>query len=87
MRLLAIGIGLLLLTSAYPRVPSSTVMADAAKAFLDTLTPEQRARAVFDAADPERFDWHYIPKPRKGLPLKDMTATQKHLAHALLSAG
>jgi hypothetical protein len=87
LRLLAIGIGSLLLISAYPRVPSSTVMADAAKAFLDTLTPEQRARAVFDVADAERFEWHYIPKPRKGLPLKDMTPTQKHLAHALLSAG
>jgi hypothetical protein len=35
----------------------------------------------------ERFNWHYIPKVRKGLPLRDMTSTQKQLAHALLAAG
>lgn len=86
-RLLAIGMGLVLLTSAYYRVHSASIMANAAISFLNSLTPEQRARAVFDFKDDERMDWHFIPKPRKGLPLKDMTPTQQHLADALLSAG
>ena len=87
LRVLAIGIGIVLLTAAYSRMHSASVMTDTAKAFLASLDPEQRARATFQFQDEQRFDWHYIPKPRKGLPLKDMNSAQKHLAHALLSAG
>ena len=87
LRLLAIGIGVGLLASAYSMLHSASIMSDTAKAFLNSLTPEERARATFQLQDEERFNWHYIPKARKGLPLKDMSPPQKHLAHALLSAG
>ena len=87
LRLIAMGIATVLLTAAYSRMHTPGIMAEAAKAFLASLDPEQRARATFQFQDDERFDWHYIPKERKGLPFKDMTAEQKHLAHALLSAG
>src|SRR5579872_308588 len=87
LRFLAISIALALLTSAYSRLHTASVMAESAKAFLASLTPEQRAQATFSMQDEERFDWHYIPKPRKGLALRDMTSEQKQLAHALLSAG
>lgn len=87
LRLLALGTGMVLLTSAYYRIHSASIMADAAIAFLNALTPEQRAQATYDFKDEQRFDWHFIPKPRKGLPLKDMTPAQQHLAEALLSAG
>jgi hypothetical protein len=86
-RLIALVAGAILLTSAYHRTNSSTVMAQAAKHFLDSLTPEQKAKATFQFKDEERSNWHYIPKERKGLPLLEMTPPQKHLAHALLSAG
>ena len=62
-------------------------MADAANNFLSALTPEQQAKAMFAFQDDERFDWHFIPKPRKGLPFKDMTTGQQKLAHALLNSG
>jgi hypothetical protein len=87
LRLFAIGLGALLLTSAYTRMHSASVMADAAKALLTSLTPQQRTQASFQFTDQERFDWHYIPKERKGLALRDMTPEQKQLAHALLAAG
>lgn len=87
LRFFAIGIGVALLTSAYSRLHTSAVMTESAKAFLASLTPEQRAQATFAMQDDERFDWHYIPKPRKGLALRDMTPAQKQLAHALLAAG
>ena len=87
LRILAMGIATLLLTAAYSRLHTPAIMADTAKAFLASLDPEQRARATFQFQDEERFNWHYIPKERKGLPFKDMTPAQKHLAHALLSAG
>jgi Protein of unknown function (DUF3500) len=87
LRLLAIGAGAMLLTSAYVRVPSSSVMETAAKNFLNSLTPEQRAKATYKFEDDQRFDWHFIPKPRKGLPLREMTTFQTKLAHGLLAAG
>jgi hypothetical protein len=77
----------MLLSSAYVRIPSSSVMETAAKNFLNSLNPEQRAKATYKFDDDQRFDWHFIPKPRKGLPLKEMTPYQTKLAHALLSAG
>jgi hypothetical protein len=87
LRLIAITIGALLLTSAYYRINSSTVMTLAAQHFLASLTAEQRAQASFPFQDDERQNWHFIPKERKGLPLLDMQPHQKALAHALLAAG
>ncbi len=87
LRLAALAIGATLLTSAYYRINSSTVMTQAAQHFLASLTPEQRTQATFAFQEDERLNWHYIPKERKGLPLLDMTMPQKALAHALLSAG
>src|SRR5260370_26895414 len=62
-------------------------MSDAAKAFLNSLTSEERAKAVFQLDADERMNWFYTPVPRKGLPLKEMTAAQQKLAFALLGAG
>lgn len=86
-RLAAAAIGIVLLTSAYHRLTSSSLMAEAANRFLASLTPEQRAKASFPFAEDERKNWHFVPIERKGLALRDMTSAQKHLATALLSAG
>ena len=77
-----------LLAAAYERVNSPVIMSDAAKAFLNSLTPELRARAVIPFENEERMNWHFIPLDnRKGVALREMTSAQKHLADALLSAG
>ena len=62
-------------------------MAAAASAFLATLDGGQRGKAqlAFDAE--ERFNWHFAPVPRAGLPLKQMTAPQRDAAFALLHVG
>lgn len=86
-RVAAIAAGACLLISAYHRTDSSSVMAKAAIHFLASLTPEQRAKTVISFKDDERLNWYYTPHERKGLPLKEMTTPQRHLAHALLSAG
>jgi hypothetical protein len=62
-------------------------MAVAAQTFLAALDEEQRARAAFALDSDERKNWHFIPKERNGLPLKDMTDVQRQLAHALLVTG
>jgi hypothetical protein len=87
LRLAALTIGAILLTSAYYRINSSTVMTLAAQHFLTSLTPEQRAKATFTLEEDERQNWHFIPRERKGLPILEMTPPQRALAHGLLSAG
>ncbi|HKS05901.1 MAG TPA: DUF3500 domain-containing protein [Gemmatimonadaceae bacterium] len=70
--------------------PSAGTMANAANAFLESLTPEQRQRATFAFDSSERTHWHFVPVEafaRNGLTIKDMTAKQRELAHALLKAG
>lgn len=62
-------------------------MSDAAQNFVSALTTDQKGKAVYEFANDERFDWHFIPKSRKGLPLKEMTPPQRALAQALLSSG
>ena len=62
-------------------------MSDAAITFLNSLDAEQRAKAWFAFDDQERMNWFYTPVARRGLSLKEMTATQRALAFALLSAG
>ncbi|HZV35914.1 MAG TPA: DUF3500 domain-containing protein, partial [Verrucomicrobiae bacterium] len=62
-------------------------MADAANNWLNALSPEQQAKASYAFENDERFDWHFIPKPRKGLPFQEMSPAQQKLAHALLSSG
>lgn len=59
-------------------------MADAAMNFLAALTPEQRTNAIFTFKDEERFNWHFIPRSRKGLAFREMTLTQQELALVLV---
>ena len=62
-------------------------MAAAARSFLDSLTPEQRAKATFEFKSDERSNWFFIPKVRQGLTIKAMTPAQRTLAHGLLRSG
>ena len=68
-------------------VHAVSVMTETANRFLAALNPEQRAKATFEFSDDERMNWHFIPKERKGLTLREMTPYQRHLASALLAAG
>jgi hypothetical protein len=75
-----------LLTSAYYRIESAPPITENAQRFLAALTPEQAQTARFSFTADERLNWHFIPKERKGLPLREMTPPQKHLAYSLLSS-
>ncbi|HSB12262.1 MAG TPA: DUF3500 domain-containing protein [Blastocatellia bacterium] len=66
---------------------SAGMMSAAAGAFVNSLSPDQRARATFGFEDEQRFDWHFIPRPRKGIPFKDLDPVQRLLGNALLSSG
>ncbi len=60
--------------------PVAQEMATEAEHFLGELQPEQRERAAFSFEDEERFNWHYIPRRRAGVPFRDMTPAQRKLA-------
>ncbi len=87
-RLLILAAGLGLSMNAFAHETSAPAaaarMAAAAESLLKSLAPEQHQRAVFTFEDHERFDWHYVPRQRAGLALKDMTADQRNLALAFL---
>jgi hypothetical protein len=63
------------------------LMTEAAHNFIVSLAPEQKAKALLAFDADERRDWHFIPKARKGIPLKELSPAQQHLAHAFMSAG
>jgi hypothetical protein len=62
-------------------------MASAASRFLSALDQEQVAKAAYAFDAPERLHWHFIPRPRKGLPIKEMTPAQRALAFGLIQSG
>ena len=82
--LVASGIGVIART-ALPAPPPA--MTTAARAFIDSLTPEQKKVAQFPFDSEQRFVWFYTPVARQGLTLKAMTEPQRKLAMNLLRAG
>ena len=74
-------------TETKPRQKTGANLSDMAKkasVFLQTLSENQRAKIQFGFNEEERYNWHYIPKSRKGLTLNEMTGQQIKDAFALL---
>lgn len=67
--------------------PLVAPMTEAVTALLATLDADQRAAAVTAFDDPEHRAWRYLPGPRPGLVLGEMTAEQRELTLALLDLG
>ena len=61
-------------------------LTDSTNAFLASLDAGQSAKARFDFDDEERLNWHFIPRERNGLPLKEMQSHQTALVYAMMSA-
>jgi hypothetical protein len=87
LRVTAVFAAALLLTAAYKRAEQASVMTDAANTFLSSLWNDQKAIATYPFEDDQRFDWHFIPKLRKGLSFGAMRPDQRLLAMALVSTG
>ncbi|MBX7209467.1 MAG: DUF3500 domain-containing protein [Verrucomicrobiaceae bacterium] len=86
--LLAAAVSFTLGLRPVPAHDAGPQMAEIARTFLGSLTPEQKEKASFKFEDEEeRTNWHFIPRPRKGLPMKEMSPQSRLLAHALLNTG
>ena len=59
-------------------------MLASAQLFLKELGPGMLDRATYPFESDERFNWHYIPRSRRGVPIKVMTEKQREAAFALL---
>lgn len=76
-----------LFASFAPAHEAADQMAEIAKTFVGSLSPEQKAKACFTLQDDERENWHFVPIERKGLGLREMSPQSELLAKALLSTG
>ena len=74
-------------TKATTGRPSTAPLLKAATAFLTSLDAGQRARAGVPFDSDERLNWHFVPRERKGVPLKAMSEAQQKAALNLLKAG
>lgn len=83
---LAVGVtGALWLTPSDAARADRDAAADAANAFLKSLTPDLRAAASFKLEAPERFDWNFVPKARVGVSLLKLDDRQAELVGPLLA--
>src|SRR6185503_8497766 len=71
--------------STQPQLPRKGLsgMAAAANDFLQGLTAKQKDAIQFSFDDNERLNWHYVPKSRNGVPLKDLSGDQRESAMKL----
>ena len=58
----------------------------AAQYFLNSLDAPQKEQATYPVMDEERYNWHFTPRVRQGLAIKDMNEQQKEAAYALMRA-
>jgi uncharacterized protein DUF3500 len=59
-------------------------MSVAANEFLQSLSSKQRSATQFKFDEDERYNWHYIPKTRKGITLKELNSAQRNAVMNML---
>ena len=69
---------------AHASGPAAARMRDAAEKLLAALPEAAQAKALRALNDPDRFDWHYTPRNRNGVALKELDAKGREAVHTLL---
>ena len=80
-------IGSLLSATLREKTNSGTAMVAACQGFLESLDAQQVRQCTFSYDDKERLNWHFIPRPRKGLPIKDLEGRALRSAQKLIQSG
>ncbi|MFO7823526.1 MAG: DUF3500 domain-containing protein [Cyclobacterium sp.] len=83
--LIKISLLLFLTMSAMPH-SFGQHLAPLAMDFIESLDPELKKQACFPFDHTERFNWHFVPRERKGPTFHDFNAQQKAAALALMRA-
>ena len=71
-------------TAGLSTPPAEEKLTTAARHFLDLLENPQQQAATYPLDDDERYNWHFTPRERQGVPLKNMTEAQQEAALQLL---
>src|SRR6478736_3589785 len=61
-------------------------IASSATALLNSLDSKQKAKAQYVFDDNERFNWHFVPRSRNGIALRDLSSSQYQQVMTLLNA-
>jgi hypothetical protein len=67
-----------------PSAPAAAKMRAAVEQLLAALPEKSRAQAMRPFEDRDRTDWHYTPRSRNGIPLKDLDKAGRDAVHGLL---
>ena len=68
----------------HPSAPAAGKMREQVQKLLAALPEKSRAQAMKPFEDRDRLDWHYTPRSRNGLSLKEMRQEDREAVHALL---
>ena len=71
-------------TAGLSEPPTEEKLVTAAQHFLDLLEDSQQAQAIYPLDDEERYNWHFTPRERQGVPLKAMSEAQQEAALQLM---
>jgi len=85
--LVAITMAAILFAQPDAKEASGKAMLQAAQKFRGTLSKEHLAKASFGFDDAERLNWHFIPRERKGLPLRELEGESLKAAQGLIASG
>ncbi len=69
---------------APPSAAVAVKMREAAERLVAALPEKSRAQAMRPFDDRDRLDWHYIPRSRNGIALKDLDPVNREAVHGLL---
>ena len=87
MRAMRLAIFVVALALAAETIGPADTMADAARRFLASLSPQLKAQAQLSFDDEDRTTWNYVPIERKGVSLKMLDEAQRRAAMTLLRTG
>ena len=71
-------------TTSFSEPPGEEKLVTAAQHFLDLLEDSQQQSATYPLDDEERYNWHFTPREREGVPLKAMSEAQQEAALQLM---
>lgn len=85
--IVALAMGAILFAQGDSKDASGKAMLQAAQKYRSGLSKDQLAKTSFAFDDAERLNWHFIPRERKGLPLRELEGDSLKAAHGLIASG
>lgn len=82
--LLIVLVAVLPANAQQARIDLTQEMVEATNAFVSSLSVQQRNNGIYTFEDEERFNWHFIPRDRKGVPFRSMNDSQRAAAQNVL---